>query len=155
LGEDAWELVDDWDAGLSRDGRRGAVEEGAFAHLGEDVKVEEVHGAEDEEDGADLGAERLKQALEIRGLVAVFQGERDVADIDEVEADDEEVIDGIGKAFVAVKSIDQKEASVLMERAGDPDGKGDADEEVEAVGGNDVVHWVISFLFVFSIFCET
>ncbi len=67
-----------------------------------------MHAAKDEQDDADLAAEALKDFLGIGGAVAVLEGEGDVADIDEVKADDEEVIDGIGEEFVSVEAVDEE-----------------------------------------------
>jgi hypothetical protein len=96
------------------------VEHRAPAHFAEDVEIEEVHPAEDEEHRADLGAEVFDHLLEACGLGAVFEGERHVADIDEIKADEEEVIDGIGERLVTVEGIDEKDASIFCEGCGRP-----------------------------------
>jgi hypothetical protein len=116
------------------------VVQSAFAHLGEDGEVEEVHAAEHEEDESDLGAEGLEGFLGVGGAAAVFQGEADVADVDEVKADDEKVIDGIGQLLVPKEAVDKEDASVFVEGAGDPDGEGDTDGEVGEISGDEPVH---------------
>ncbi len=128
------------------------MEQRALPHLREDVEVEEVHATEDEQHGTDLGAQRLDQLLHIGRLVAILQREGDVADINEIEADDEQMIDRVGQRLIAVKGIDKEETAILVQRAGDPDGEGHADEEIKNVGDDNVDHGFVSFCFcVFSI----
>ena len=125
------------------------MQQRAFPHLREDVEIEEVHAAENEQHSSDLGAEDFEHFLKIRGFVAVFQGERHVADVDQVETNDEQVIDGIGQRFIPVEGIDEEEPAVLVQRPRDPNSEGDADDEVEGVGSDDVVHsWFPFVLFI-------
>ena len=124
---------------MRRERGRRALEQRAPAHSAKDVEVEEVHAAEDEQDRADLGAEVLDQFLQARRLRSVPQGERDVADIDQVEADEKQVIDGIRERLIAVKGIDEKDAAIFVEGVRDPGGEGGADDEVEGVRGDGVV----------------
>ena len=65
--------------------------------------------------------------------VAELQGQADVTEVDEIEADDEQVIDGVGEGFVAVEDVDEEDSSVFVEGASDPDGQGDADGQVNQV----------------------
>src|SRR3954469_13520150 len=81
-------------AGSDRKGRRGA-HQAAAAHPGEDEEIEEMHSAENQQHDADLCTEALEDGLEAGRAVARFEAKRHEADIDEIEADDEEVIDGI------------------------------------------------------------
>ena len=85
---------------------------------------------------------------------AEFQGEGDEADVDQVKADDEEMIDGIGERFVAMKGVDEEDAAVFVEGAGDPDGDGDRNEEVSGVGVDDDIH-IRSFLMLVVISVST
>ena len=125
----------------------------SVAHAGEDVEVEEVHHAKDQEDAADFGAEDFHRGGSVVRTDAEFQREGDEADVDEVEADDEEVVDGIGEGLVAVKGVHEKDAAVFVEGAGDPDGDGDRNEEVGGVGVDDDVHirsFLVSCYFCFN-----
>src|ERR1051325_1826959 len=105
----------------------------AAAHAAEDEEVEEVHPAEDEEHHADLDGESLDALFGAGNDVTKFQGETDVAEVDEIKTDDEQVVDGVGERFVAVEDVDEEDAAVFVEGAGDPDGQGDADGEVNQV----------------------
>ena len=128
---------------------RGEVSrETAFTHAREDVEVEEVHEAQHEQHEADLGAEALHSLLGVAGGDAVAQGQGDVTDVDEVEADDEEVVDVVGQFGVSPEAVDEEDASVAVEGARHPDGEGDADGEVGEVSPNDEVH-NRAFLFSF------
>src|SRR5215216_836463 len=105
----------------------------APSHAAEDKQVEEVHPAEDEEHQAYLNGQGFNALLCRGDRVAEFQGQADVAEIDEVKADDEQVIDGIGEGFVAVEDVDEEDASVFVEGASHPDGQGDAEGQVNQV----------------------
>src|SRR5690349_11671512 len=112
----------------------------AAAHAAEDEEVEEVHPAEDEEHHADLDGESLDALFGGGDGVAQFQGQADVAEVDEVETDDEEVVDGVREGLVAVEDVDEKDAAVFVERASDPDGQRDAERQVNQVCGDSDGH---------------
>ena len=97
-----------------------------------------MHEAENYEDYADLVAFELDDLAQGGEGVGGFEGEGYVADVDEVEADDEEVVDGVCELFVAVEGVDEEDPSVLVQGAGDPDCEGDTDGEVAEVNGCDV-----------------
>ena len=60
----------------------------------------------------------------------------DNMDIDEVKADDQQVIHRVGQRLIAREAIDQKAAPVLVQRPRDPDRQRDADSEVDEVREN-------------------
>src|ERR1044071_1401396 len=98
----------------------------ASSHAAEDEQVEEVHPAENEEHQADFDGQGFNTLLRRADDVAELQGQADVAEIDEIEADDEQVIDGVGKGFIAVEDVDEENSSVFVEGASHPDGQGGA-----------------------------
>src|SRR5687767_3563751 len=112
----------------------------APTHAAEDKEVEEVHAAQDQQYHADLDRQRLNTFLRRGDLVTEFQRETDVTKVDQVKTDDEQVIDRVGETFVAVEDVYEKDASVFMERARDPDGERDADSKVNEVGGDSDCH---------------
>src|SRR5690349_6448656 len=69
----------------------------ALAPFRDDEDVEEVHRAEHEQHEADLRAQEFDGFLRRDRLVAELQRERHVAHVDQVKADDEQVIDGVGE----------------------------------------------------------
>ena len=81
-----------------------------------------MHRAEDEQHHAYLHGQGFNTLFGGVDGVAEFQGETDVTEVDEVKADDEQVIDGIGEGFVAMENVDKKHAAVFMEGASHPDG---------------------------------
>ena len=110
-------------------GRAGS----APAHAAEDEEVEEVHPAKDEKHHADLYRQGFNALLSCCDGVPELQGQSNVAEVDQVKTDDEQVIDRIGEGFVAVEDVDEKDAAIFVEGAGDPDGQGDADSQVNHV----------------------
>lgn len=58
------------------------------------------------------------------------------------------MIDRIGQRFVAGKAIDEEDAPVFMECAGDPDGHGESEAEIGGISNGDVVHDVSNRLVV-------
>ena len=105
----------------------------ASSHAAEDEEIEEVHAAEDEQHHAYLHRQGFNTFFSSGDGVAEFQGEADVAEVDEVKADDEQVIDGIGEGLIAVEDVDEKHAAVFVERTGHPDGQGDTEGQVNQV----------------------
>src|ERR1044071_3763030 len=79
----------------------------APSHAAEDKEVEEVHPTEDEEHQTDLYGQGFNALLCRGDHVAELQGQADVAEIDEVKADDERVIDRIGEGFIAMEDVDE------------------------------------------------
>lgn len=111
---------------------------GALAHAGEDEDVEEVHGSKDEGDDTEFDALELDHLADVAERVGGLEGDGDVADVDEVEADDEELVDGVGEGGVAVEGVEEEDASVAVQGACDPNGEAEAKDEVEEVAGCDV-----------------
>src|SRR5215216_634284 len=102
-------------------------------HAAEDKQVEEVHPAEDEKHQTYLYGQGFNALFRCGNDVAELQGQADVAEVDEVKADDEQVIDRVGEGFIAVEDVDEEDATVFVEGTGDPDGQGDADSQVNQV----------------------
>jgi hypothetical protein len=125
-----------------------------FPHSAKDREVEEMHSAEHQQNSADLGAQGLDGLLRISGDGAVFQSQCDIADIDEIETHDQEMIDGISEALVSKKTIHEENATVFMQRASDPDGEANADGEVSNVGDDEPVHIVPFAISVVSVVTE-
>src|SRR5215213_4955755 len=92
-----------------------------------------MHSAEDEKHHADFDGKGFNALFSRLDGVAEFQGQADVAEIDQVKADDEQVIDGVSEGFVAVKDVNEEDASVFVEGTGYPDGQRDAENEVDQV----------------------
>src|SRR5215207_1777785 len=83
---------------------------GASSHAAEDVQIKEVHPAEYEEHHADLYRQRFNALFSVVYGVAELEGQADVTEVDQVKANDEQVIDRIGEAFVAMEDIDEEHA---------------------------------------------
>lgn len=107
-----------------------------------------MHGSEDKEDDSDLGAEGLKDSGGINDCSFEFEVEADEPEVDEVEADLEEVIDAVRQFAVSVETIDEEDSSVFVEGASDPSGHEDADDEVDGVGEDGNVHSLVWLVVV-------
>src|SRR5689334_19512716 len=103
--------------------RRMVTRQCASSHATEDEEIEEVHAAEDEQHHAYLHRQGFNTLFSAGDRVAEFEGEADVAEINEVKADDEQVVDGIGEGVVAVEDVDEEDAAVFMEGTSHPDGQ--------------------------------
>lgn len=104
------------------------------SHPAEDEEIEEVHDSQDNEHHADFYGEGFDTFLGISDFVAKFERHADVAEVDKVEANDKQVIDRIREGLVAVKDVDQEDATVLVKCLGDPDSECDAYRQVDEVG---------------------
>lgn len=112
----------------------------AAAHAAEDEEVEEVHRTKHYQHHSNLDGESLNALLCVVDCVAKLESQGNVTEIDEVEADYQQVIDGVGQRLVAVEDIHQKDAAILVERARYPDGQGDANRQVNQVSGYSYGH---------------
>src|SRR5258708_2558735 len=95
-----------------------------------------MHHTEHHKDQSHLSAKNLQGCLGIYGFFAIFQRQGYETNVDKVKANHQQVVDGIGKGVVAKESIDQEDASILVECASDPDGQRYADCEVGKVRPN-------------------
>ena len=111
-----------------------------FASASEEVDVEEVHRAKDEKHDSDFIGKSLEDILGIHHRLSHFEVESDEADVDEVEANDEEVVDAIGHVFVIAKALHEKDATVFVEGFGDPNRQWNGNQEVEGVGEDERIH---------------
>ena len=88
----------------------------ATAELREDIEIEEVHGAQDEQHDSQLTAQRLEDAPRIRDLVRELQVEAHEPDVDEVEPHHEEMIHAVSELCILSEIIDQEDPVVLVKR---------------------------------------
>jgi len=109
--------------GRGREWGVGAAIEGALPHAAEEEEIEEVEYAEDDENGADFVAEEFDEGTAGLDLEFGAEGGDDPTEVEEVEADDEEVVDGVGEGVVAVEGVDEEGSAVAVEGTGDPDGE--------------------------------
>lgn len=116
----------------------------------EDVHVGQVHRAEHQQHHTHLGRQGLEDAACVLDGVVAAQVEGDEAEVDEVEADHQEVVDGVGELLVALEHVGEEDPSVAAEGPGHPDGQSDADDQVDDVGDDRTVHVPHPFLNAFK-----
>lgn len=125
-----------------------------FPHFRKHQQIEEMHPAENEEHDSHLLAECFQNSLQIQRHVSLSQSQADIPDINQVEADDEEVIDGVSQGLITMKRVHQEHSAILVERFGHPDGESHADDEIDDVGPDDRFHMVISFYCLLFIYFQ-
>ncbi|MDB6026975.1 MAG: hypothetical protein JWM68_3198 [Verrucomicrobiales bacterium] len=130
------------------------MEQPAFSHLRKHIQVEEVHSTEHQEDKADFRADAFQRFLGILRSRPVFQRQRYVTDVDEIESNDQQMIHGVGQRLIAQKVIDQKYPAAFVQRPRDPNREADADDEVGDVGDNEPIHMVPFLCSVVSVLTE-
>src|SRR3954464_13130251 len=96
---------------------------GASPNAAEHEKVHEVHAAENEEHATDARAELFENARHRRRVSTPLHREADVSDVDQVETDHEQVVDGSGKGLLSAEGFDQEDLPVLVKRARHPNGQ--------------------------------
>ena len=99
-----------------------------------------MHEAQDQQDPADLGAQRFQHTLQVNRLLIRLEGQRDEAEVDQIKADKKEVINRIGEGLIPEEAIDEKNASVFVQRLRHPDGERNGDEKVGEISPNDGGH---------------
>src|SRR5581483_9691173 len=102
--------------------------------------VEQVQRTQDEQHRPDLHGQRLEQAAGVGDGRAVTQPQRVEAQVDQAEADHEQVVDRLGQLLVPVEDLGEEDQSGPAEGAADPDGQGDGDGEIDDVGRDGEVH---------------
>jgi hypothetical protein len=127
-----------------RDGEMGGPEflvlESPSAKFEEDEHVEEVHGSKDQDDGAHFQTEGLDQLPGIGDIIRDGKGIYGIADVDKIEADQQQVIDSACQFRVAMKDIDEEYLAIAEECAGDPNSEDEGKGEIKAVGEDNVRH---------------
>src|SRR5215475_13153458 len=132
------------DISLSGDGHmrlwrnrwRHSLQKCAPPHFREHENIEEMHKAEHQHNYADLPTHRFEHLTNICGNDALLQCEGHITDVDKIKTHDEEVIDRIGQSFVAAERINQKNATVFVQRQRDPDGERNTQCDVNDVSPN-------------------
>src|SRR5437016_13726419 len=77
----------DRNMGLRGDWRRHSLQKSTPAHFRKKEDVEEMHGAQHKHDHAYLVADYLEHLTKISGRNPLFQGERHVAEVNEIKTD--------------------------------------------------------------------
>ena len=98
-----------------------------------------MHHAEDQQDDSDLVAEHFDRSDQIDRLLIGPKNECDVPDVDEVEADHQKMIHGIGERVVAVERVEEKDAAITVQRSCDPHRYGQGDGQVDEIALDDHV----------------
>ncbi|VXC96922.1 hypothetical protein SPHINGOAX6_70656 [Sphingomonas sp. AX6] len=118
----------------------GAIVEPALhgaAEMRDRAHVEEVHHADHQHRQSDLCAEKAHRIRQRFGFGAKAERQGDEADIDEVEADDEQMIGRAGELAIMPETLGQKDFAIARQRARDPDRDADGDCQIEEVGNLD------------------
>ena len=104
-----------------------------------------MHPAQDEQHGPDFDRQSLDSLLRGGNDVAKLKRHAHIAEIDQVEADYQQMIDRVGQWFVPVKDVNQKDAPVFVQGVGDPDGQGNTDSQISQVSCDFDVHSSLLF----------
>src|SRR4051794_4925485 len=102
--------------------------------------VGEVHDTDHQSDTTDLGRQQLHDTAAVIDLVGRRHKERDVAEVQQVEADDQQLVDGVSQSVVAVEDVDQEDLTVPAKGPGHPNGERHGDGEVQQVREDGQVH---------------
>jgi len=100
--------------------RKVSVEFRAAVDAVEEEEIEEMHSAQNKEHEPDFPRQRFDALRGVFGILAYFQRQTDITEINQVKPDDEQMIDRIGERFVAVKDVNQKNPAVFMQGLRDP-----------------------------------
>jgi hypothetical protein len=102
--------------------------------------IEEVHNTEDKDDGSHLNTEYFDELPGIGDILRDGEGTNCVTDVDQIEPNQQEIVNGISQGGIAVENIYEKDLPVAEKSAGYPNGQSDGQDKVKAVGGNNVRH---------------
>jgi hypothetical protein len=99
-----------------------------------------VHHPEHDEDEADLAGERLDDLRDGLGSGVELQLQGDVPEVDEVEAHDEQMVDGVRQGLVAAEDVEEEAPPVPEERGRHPHRQQHARGHVDQVLDDLAVH---------------
>ncbi|ELP63452.1 hypothetical protein STRTUCAR8_06944 [Streptomyces turgidiscabies Car8] len=99
-----------------------------------------MHDTEHQQHDPELGRERLEHLPGGADVPVPAQIEGDEPEVDEIEADDEQMVDGIGELLVPPQHIGDEDPPIAAEGARHPDGQPDADQQVDDVCDDCEVH---------------
>jgi hypothetical protein len=85
-----------------------------------DKQIEKVHTAQNEQHQTDLVRQNLDAGPGVRHFTADLEREADVPEIDQVEPDHEQMVDGVRERRVTVENLDKEYSSILVKRSSDP-----------------------------------
>src|SRR5687767_9545282 len=105
-----------------------------MAKLDQHIHVEKVHATQHDDDQANFCTEKLYRFHCISRLGAVAQRQRDKANVDQIEADQEQVVDRIRQGFPPLEILNQEDAAVLVEAASHPNGDSKTEDHVDTIG---------------------
>src|SRR6185436_13197523 len=80
----------------------------AFSHPGKNVQIGKMHDSEDHQHHSDLVAQQLDGFAQVVRVRGGSQRQRDVTDVNQIEAHNQQVIDRIGQLDVGVEGVDEK-----------------------------------------------
>ena len=113
---------------------RGPVlQQGSFTQLEEDDHIEEMHPPEYQDDGARLETELFDELPRIAYRELDPKGIDGIAQVDEIEPHEEQVVDGLRQFLVAVEDVDEKDLAIPEQGMRYPDGENDGDQEIKRV----------------------
>src|SRR6516225_893275 len=107
------------------------------ANPGEDEEVEKVHSAQSQQHPAQLVRQQLNGSARRGDLRVTPEGQGDKADIDEIEAHNQKMVDRSSQFDIAVKGIHQEDGAALVQGARNPNCQSNADEQIQDVSNND------------------
>jgi DNA-directed RNA polymerase specialized sigma24 family protein len=111
-----------------------------LAHHREDEHVAKMHPSEDQSDNADFPAQVFDGLPRRGGGLAVFQRQADETDIDKVKAHHQQMVHGIRFAFVALETVHEEHAPVLVQRPRDVDRERQTQSQIRRVSPDHDVH---------------
>ena len=77
-----------------------------FADKRKHHQVKTVHCAQDDHHQADLRREKFNRLVQVARPGSVIECQGHVAEVDQIETDNQQIVDGVGDAFVAMKAGD-------------------------------------------------
>lgn len=123
--------------GVGGDRWRVVADEGLPPHPGKNEDVEEVHHAENEKHDAHFLAQCFENVLGYGDLSSDLQVESDEADIDEVKANNQQMIHAVGEFLISLETVDEEDSTIAMKGLGDPNGEHQAQHKIDGVGDDD------------------
>ena len=127
---------------------QGSAAEAPLAHPREVEHVEEVHEAQDQRDDPHLGRDVFNSLYDIGRLLTDPEEQQDKTQVDEVKAHQKQVVHRVRHLLIPAEGVDQEKSAVPVERAPDPFGHHDADQEIGCVDAEAGIHSLVSLFWM-------
>ena len=111
-----------------------------------------MHPSKEQQHNSYLHTLQFDRLAKRRERLTRLQGQRDIANINEIKPYNKQMVYRIRQFFIAMKRIDQKDSPIAMKRTRYPNSKRNADSQIAEVTSRDIHILEPSLLLILNTF---